>query len=347
MLQRLLRVSVVLRDLTAVQPMDSPFAELVVPVSISDTVDAKSFWVSVRALEQLFKALSLCLTYMEGDSPPFSCVYACFLAMAFTVRQLAPEELEAVGLQECHRELILEAVLKRFATIYSPAYALAFLTDPLFVGMRKAVAIKMGEAFTYLGQASIVDQARAALARIARGDHTLRRAMAAELSTFVNRESSADDVFEDVYSLPQDMWGLSDERQYGHLRLPLMRLHASPVGATSCERNHKTANRVHSSTRNRLAAPQVEMGTAIAFNARQLENKKSTTWDCKFLKWLSQVGIASGQPTVDELTVEEEQTSEQNVAEFMASAGTGDLTDSTLFQTVVSSLHNTHSNCIQ
>ncbi len=58
MLQRLVRESFVLRDLTSVQPMDSPFAELNVPEAISDTVDSKSFWVGVRALEKLFKTLS-------------------------------------------------------------------------------------------------------------------------------------------------------------------------------------------------------------------------------------------------------------------------------------------------
>jgi hypothetical protein len=60
--------------------------------------------------------------------------------------------------------------------------------------------------------------------------------------------------------------------------------------ASAGERNHKSANRVHSCTRSRLATGKVEAGTAIVFNAQQLTQRASVERNSPFVQWLRKLG---------------------------------------------------------
>jgi hypothetical protein len=63
-----------------------------------------------------------------------------------------------------------------------------------------------------------------------------------------------------------------------------------PIEASAGERNHKSANRVHSRNRSRLAAGKVEAGTAIVFNAQQVTQRGNVGRNDSFVRWLRKLG---------------------------------------------------------
>jgi len=83
---------------------------------------------------------------------------------------------------------------------------------------------------------------------------------------------------------------LADNSVYSHLKKPLLAIHKMPTGASAGERNHKSANRVHSRNRSRLAAGKVEAGTTIVFNAQQLTRHASVGRNGPFVRWLKKFG---------------------------------------------------------
>jgi hypothetical protein len=73
------------------------------------------------------------------------------------------------------------------------------------------------------------------------------------------------------------------------------------TGASAGECNHKSANRVHSRNRSRLAAGKVEVGTTIVFNAQQLTRRANVGRNGPFVRWLRKLGAdAADAARVDE-----------------------------------------------
>jgi hypothetical protein len=98
-------------------------------------------------------------------------------------------------------------------------------------------------------------------------DVLLNILMQSEFGLYTIRVEDNDDNFADVFSMPQYLWALANDSMYSHLKKPLLAIHKMPTGASAGERNHESANRVHSCNRSRLAAGKVKAGTAIVFNA--------------------------------------------------------------------------------
>ena len=85
---------------------------------------------------------------------------------------------------------------------------------------------------------------------------------------------------------PSQLWALWDDSCYGSIKHLLSAVHQNPAGASGGERNHKSAKHVHSRLRARLGQAKIETGTAILFNAKQLQRQMSVTRDTRFCEWL-------------------------------------------------------------
>jgi hypothetical protein len=80
------------------------------------------------------------------------------------------------------------------------------------------------------------------------------------------------------------------------------------TGASASERNHKSANRVHSRNRSRLTAGKVEAGMAIIFNAQQLTRRATVGRNGPFVRWLRKLGIDA----VDAARINEENDEQED-----------------------------------
>ena len=238
-----------------------------------------AYWKGVAAFEVLFRTVSSCLTFLKGDEDTFSSVYACFVAIKYHLKKLNGSVKESLNLNDNDIEQMTLLTHNLLASIYTEAHALAFATDPMFTEMRRArIAGEFGEAFLQLGKASINQQAKIAIARLANGNEDLRRKMFSEFATYITRNKDADvaidqtssfDDFEDTMMKPSELWTLCDDLEYSAIKHPLSAVHRNPAGASGGERNHKSAKQVHSRLRARLCAAKVETGTAIHFNAKK------------------------------------------------------------------------------
>lgn len=225
---------------------------------LKQLVTDPAYWKGVAAFEFLFKTISSCLTYLEGDEATFSSVYACFIAIKYHLRKLDCTVKESLSLSDDDIERMTLLTHNRLATIYTEAHGLAFATDPMFTEMRVRITSEFGEEFLQLGKASINQQAKIALARLANGNEDLRRKMFSEFATYITRNrSSADratfaatsslfDDFEDTMMKPSELWTLCDDSDYSHIKHLLSAVHRNPAGASGGERNHKSAKHVHS-----------------------------------------------------------------------------------------------------
>ncbi len=89
-------------------------------------------------------------------------------------------------------------------------------------------------------------------------------------------------------------------------------MHKNLIGASAGERNHKSAKRVHSRNRARLGASKVEIGIAIVFNAKQLQQRHSVMRNGQFLRWLSKIGTTENDlPAFDEEDEEDEEDEQE------------------------------------
>ncbi len=245
--------------------------------------------------EVLFRTVSSCLTYLEGDEAIFSSVYACFVAIKYHLKKLDGSVKESLNLNDNDIKQMTLLTHNRLASIYTEAHALAFATDSMFTEMRARIAGEFGEEFLQLGKASINQQAKIAIACLANGNEDLRRKMFSEFATYITRNKDADvaidqtssfDDFEDTMMKPSELWTLCDDSEYSAIKHPLSAVHQNAAGASGGERNHKSAKQVHSRLRARLGAAKVETGTAIHFNAKQLDRQMATTRNTRFCKWL-------------------------------------------------------------
>ena len=84
------------------------------------------FWKAVAAMETLFKTISSCIIYLEGDEATFSSVYACFVAIKFKIKTLNFAVMNALDLSDSYIEQMLTLIDHRFSTIYSASHCLEF-----------------------------------------------------------------------------------------------------------------------------------------------------------------------------------------------------------------------------
>jgi hypothetical protein len=130
------------------------------------------------------------------------------------------------------------------------------------------------------------------------------------------RVEDDDDDFADVFSMPQHMWALADDSVYSHLKKPLLAIHKMPTEASAGERNHKSANRVHSRNWSRLAAGKVEAGTAIVLNAQQITRCVSVGCNGPFVRWLKKLGADAAHAT----RINEENDEQEDVKKMLKKA---------------------------
>ncbi|KAH6560885.1 hypothetical protein BASA62_010222 [Batrachochytrium salamandrivorans] len=85
------------------------------------------FWKDVAALHHLLLPLNACTGYLEGDDATLSVVYTCLLGEAHHFQTIDSDLLLQLRID---RATLIELVHCRFSTIFSPAHALALMTDP-------------------------------------------------------------------------------------------------------------------------------------------------------------------------------------------------------------------------
>jgi hypothetical protein len=218
-----------------------------IPVQLKRQVTDPMYWKGVAAMEALFKTISTCLSYLEGDEATFSSVYACFVAIKFHLSTLDASVKDSLNLTDANIDHMMQLTHHRFSTIYTEAHGLAFATDPLFFEMRTDIADKFSEEFLQLGKASINQQSKLALSRLSNGNENLRRKMYSEFANFVitctpaSNNNGTNSDFEDVTMMPSELWTLCDDNYYGTIKLPISAIHRNPAGASGGERNHKAA----------------------------------------------------------------------------------------------------------
>jgi hypothetical protein len=217
-------------------------------------------------MEVLFSAICSCLSYLEGDELTFSSIYAYFLAVAHHFRTLPLDVRATLDLSSADVDKMHTLVCHCLKTIFSPAHTLAFRTDPLLDDLRDNLAKLHKDVFLNLGDLTILQQCKNAIKRMAIADVLLNITMQSEFGLYTINVEDDDDNFADIFSMPQHMWALADNSVYSHLKKLLLAIHKMPTGASAGERNHKSANRIHSRNRSRLAASKVEAGMAIVFN---------------------------------------------------------------------------------
>ena len=144
---------------------------------------------------------------------------------------------------------------------------------------------------------------------------------------------------------PSELWTLCDDTEFGSIQHLLCALHRNPAGGSGGERNHKAAKHVHRALRARLGQANIERGTAILFNAKQLCRQLSVTRDSKFCKWLARLGSNDMHPVAAAVVVpddgddifdsEEDNMGNENLDEEFnlvdVSAGVENIADSELF----------------
>jgi hypothetical protein len=196
----------------------------------------QTYWKGVAAMEALFKTISSCLAYLEGDEATFSSVYACFVAIKYHLKKLNGFVRDAFNLNDNDIERMMTLTEHRFATIYTSAHALAFSTDPMFAGMRKRIGNEFQEQFLQLGKGAINQQCKVALARLANGNEEHRRKLFSEFANFLINSKDDDDIdFQDTMMKPSELWTLCDDSCYGAIKSSLSAIHRNPAGASGID----------------------------------------------------------------------------------------------------------------
>ncbi|KAH6562477.1 hypothetical protein BASA60_011100 [Batrachochytrium salamandrivorans] len=132
-------------------------------------------------------------------------------------------------------------------TIFSPAHALALMTDPLFTDMVVSLKRVHGNRFVELGQGSIMAHCREASKQIDKDDGHLGDKLTEEFAGFMQRRVGKDSYFHVMrFMKPGLIWAQMDKQQYQHLAPVLVKLHGNPAGSVEGEQNHKTTKRVQS-----------------------------------------------------------------------------------------------------
>jgi hypothetical protein len=201
----------------------------------------------------------------------------------------------------------MQAVHYRFKTIYIPAHALEFVTDPSFFDMRANLTGEYKAAFLELGQGSLLQQCWKAFEMCPRGDQELNEKLHEEFATFTATLHVPASFFIMTRKLnPALSWAQVDSREYQNLAPTLVQIHGNPSGAVGAERNHKTGKRVLLKLRVRRKRSSVERQVAILFNSSQLERKFSKKRSDKFVDYLATIASSGTDRQETETDSEDE-----------------------------------------
>ena len=76
---------------------------------LKQLVTDPAYWKGVAAFEVLFRTISFCLAYLEGNEATFSAVYACFVAMKLHLKNLNGVVKEGFNLNDddIERKIVL------------------------------------------------------------------------------------------------------------------------------------------------------------------------------------------------------------------------------------------------
>jgi len=293
MLGRLLRVQEVLGLLPYVL-RQRPMAHGVLDAALEATILDRGIWKQIDALHKLTTSVACSLAYLEGDEATHSAIYACFLFIAVAVQNVDADTLRLLGV--ANTDVLMQAVHARFNSIYSASFALAFVTDPLFLDMRQRLTAVYGTSFVELGQGSLSEQCYSALDQI---DSSPDAAIKTEFVKWMSKLYAANSLYMASRRLkPAYIWASMDDSALANLAPVLVQLHSNPTGAAGGERNHKTTKRVASAVRCRVGDCNIERQVAVAFNTRQLERGLATEREGKFIDRV--VGLAATSTTQDD-----------------------------------------------
>jgi hypothetical protein len=247
----------------------------------------------------LLAPICRCFGMLESDLTPMSVAYAALLFIFAHIRSAA-----ALGSNERH--LLETSLLRRWRRIYPPVHALAFVCDPLFFAMRRAVLESYGQDVLGLGFGDIMAQCRNALILLARGDAAKAEQLQQQFVLF-------------VYSPTTDMESLRDFQPgliwaqfagvYGVLAQALLQIYKGPASTAGVERHHKYGKRVSSNLRGRLGEGKIERQVAIAYNFASLHKLLPLRRVDRFLLHLAQFGSTSSD-NEDATTAEDVQDDE-------------------------------------
>ena len=237
-------------------------------------------------------------------------MWACFSNVAHHVLSVDQAILDVLSVD---RQTLLECVHSRVGTIYSPAHALAFVTDPFYYFMRIRLTNLHGTSFFELGRGSLFAQCRTALIRIAGNNEELKEKLLEQFAYFLAMRMEGSNILASRKLKPSLIWAQVDEHELSDLAHVLVQVHGNPAGAVGGERNHKTNNRVRSKQRVRLGVGKCEKQVGIAFNSLQLRRSLAKKRIDSYTALLSATGETEEQlrRRVDIQVDEEEEEEEQ------------------------------------
>jgi len=103
-------------------------ANFTIPDAIREILVDSEYWQSLELCYPVFRTISLCLSYLESDSTPFSSIIATFI---FLFKYLESDSLPANVMDK--KEIIKNCLSNRLKSIYHPAMCLAFVLDPFML----------------------------------------------------------------------------------------------------------------------------------------------------------------------------------------------------------------------
>jgi hypothetical protein len=307
MLKRNVLVKSVLISMPNAIDHDDKFEDVSMEESLREIILDAQHWKGTVAAVKLLTPLCAAITHLEGDEATFSAVWACFSHVAHHVLSIDQAVLDVL---EVDRQTLLEFVHNRVATIYTPAHAIAFVTDPFYYSMRTKLVGLHGAAFLELGQGPLNQQCRIALIRIAGDNEDLKEKLLDQFAYFLSLRMEGTNILASRKLKPFYIWAQVDDRDMVDLARVLVRVHSNPAGAVGGERNHKTNNRVRTKQRVRLGTSKCEKQVAIAYNSSQLKRTLAKRRVDPYTAMLAETGSAD-----QDVEVEPEQEEEDNIGQ--------------------------------
>jgi hypothetical protein len=94
------------------------------------------------------------LHILKESKATFSSVYACFVVIKYHLTKLNGFVQDAFSLDDNNIEKMMTSMSTDLQTIYSPAHALSFSTDPMFAALYKRITGELKSKFLQLGKGS-------------------------------------------------------------------------------------------------------------------------------------------------------------------------------------------------
>jgi hypothetical protein len=229
-------------------------ANFTIPDGIREILVDSEYWQSLELCCPVFRTISLCLSYLESDSTPFSSIIATFI---FLFKYLESDSLPANVMDK--KEIIKNCLSNRLKSIYHPAMCLAFVLDPFMLHSFNVDSV---------GDLVIMDEIEKAGA-ILQADISSLLFEVHEFSTqFLSLDLNAKVSRYSIH--PKLSWSVF-YRRFLVTRQIALQLFSFPCTAAGGERNFKTRSRIHSKVRNRLVFDSVDMQLYVSYNCAQLK----------------------------------------------------------------------------